>query len=253
MKKSIFILILLLVCSNTPLLSQKGYLGRTRSVNFGVSSNFSIFPFSEDNENNVIFDENNLVYLPKFDLSYSIQSKRTVIDFETRYQMLPNAIHRDSYYEGNTNFELFIFDTIKMKTDNFRLGISLKSFSHVAPIGLYVRYGAGLNLLSMKLISGHYSEEISYSSETWETKQEFSKDRGFAVIPDLSLSIGKIIPLSRRLNLNFGVQTNFPLVPFTFKGSNAILEDSDYRKWLIGRSLFSRNIIEGYVKIHLFH
>lgn len=238
---------------NSYAFSQKGYLGRTRSFNIGGSSNFAIFPFSGDEENNIVLDENNLVYLPKIDLGYSIQNKRTVIDFEGRYQMLPNCIQYDSYFEGNPNFEIFVYDSIKMKSDNFRLGISLKSFSHVAPIGLYLRFGAGLNITHMKSIISRDSEELSYSLGTWEKKQEFSTNRGIAVIPDLSLSVGKIIPLSRRLNLNFGIQTNFPIIRFSFKGTTTSLEDSDYRKWLMGRSLFSRNIIEGYVKIHLFH
>ena len=253
MKKSLLILTTFVVFFSYYSHSQKGYLGRIGNVNIGISSNFSFVSFYEDKENNVKLDENSEVFLPKLDLGYSIQKKRTVFDFETRYQMLPNAIQHSMQSVSNVNQELYIKDTTKMRTNVIRLGISFKRFNHVPPIGLYIRYGIGINLMSSKLVSRKNTEGNIYSQGVWEKKDEYSIDNGFSTIGDISLSIGKIVPLSKRLNLNFGVQSNFPLIRFKFNDVNPTLNDPIYRKWLVGRSLFSRNIIEGYVKIHLFH
>ena len=254
MKNQLYILIFVLAGSCGIAHSQEGYLGRTRSISLGVTSNFPLFPFNGGEDYRLIFEDNSKVFFPKIDLGYSIQKRRTVVDFEARYQMLPNIIQYDFSSVAGPNLEEYINDTTKMKSDVYRLGIYIKKFSHVAPIGLYIRFGMGLNVIRSKSITNSFKESYQYSEGTYSITNEKSIRKRLSVIGDVSLSVGKLIPLSRRTTLDFGIQSNFTLAKFKFDGlTDGELYNPVFRKWIVGRSLFSHNIFEAYVKIHFFH
>lgn len=253
MKNQLYILIFILAVASELVHSQEGYLGRTRSISLGMSSNFPLIPFNGGEDYQLLFEDNSAVYFPKIDLAYSIQKKRTVVDFEARYQMLPNTFQYGFSSIAGPNLEMYVNDTTKMKSDVYRLGIFVKKFSHVAPIGLYFRFGAGLNIVRTKAISNTITKAYIYSEGIYNFTNEESIDKGLFIISDLSLSMGKLIPLSKRTTLDFGLQTNFPLARFKFDNiTEGRLDNPLFRKWIIGRSIFSHNIIEAYVKIHFF-
>lgn len=254
MKNRLYILLILLAFCTTSAYAQQGYLGRNHSLSLGATSNFSLIPFNGGEDYQIEFEDNKQVIFPKIDLAYSIQKKRTVFNFEGRYQMLPNAVQHDFSAIANTSAEIYVKDTIKTRTNVYRLGISIKKFSHVAPIGLYFRFGAGLNILGSKSISRKNTEAYLYDQGIWEIKDEYQTENGFSLIGDVSISVGKVIPLSRRFALDFGLQTNFPIARFKFNNeTEGSLLNPIFRKWITGRSLFTHNIIEAYVKVHLFH
>lgn len=234
-------------------IGQNGYIGRRFAFQFGVGTNFSLIKHTNRFEN--YFTEKGIL-IPKLTVGiFKENSKGNSIILELTYNQLPNSLITAEKIEEKGFFGTYYIyskhDSLFTKSDNIKLTYGFRRYKELGPLGRYFDFRFCTNLtFNTSLFKSEVKESyIDYNIYNSTITKIVTSSEIFS--PQLTFGFGKVIPLNKRMALDFGARGS--LFIGRTSGFSSFDDPILYHRIISLKKLISTNLFELYVNILLFN
>lgn len=228
----------------------QSYLGKKWGLRVGMKTNFGM----QKKKHLTLYDFNSDKgqLIPKVVVGFQKEGRRNnMLIFESGYQDLANSKTYFYHVEQGNFIKTTNYDSILTKSRSFQLALCFRKFLELGSIGNYLELRMVNNFVFSKSqqINSVKTEYSDLNYYTYELHKRASS--GMSQIPQLSVGLGNVYPLNKKMTLDVGFNFGIFFVKREFEDSE--IQDPDvYQRVISSQKIFSSNRLEFNLTLTIF-